>query len=142
MAKEDLLEFEGMVLEPLPDARLRGRLDTGPQPLAYASGKINKNRNRLLARDRVTVEMTPYDLTKGQNQLPPQRHGGAASSWRGHNSVVDEVVKSRPELRSTQRHIGQSVKTIDFPSPQRIKSDNNRFDNSSQTRYPILNGFF
>ena len=66
MAKEDLIEFEGTVMELLPDARFRVRLDNGHETLAYSSGKMKKNRIRILAGDRVTVEMTPYDLTKGR----------------------------------------------------------------------------
>ena len=66
MAKEDLIEFEGTVTELLPDARFRVRLDNGHETLAYSSGKMKKNRIRILAGDRVTVEMTPYDLTKGR----------------------------------------------------------------------------
>lgn len=66
MAKEDLIEFDGVVLELLPDARFRVRLDNGHETLAYTSGKMKKNRIRILAGDRVTVEMTPYDLTKGR----------------------------------------------------------------------------
>ena len=66
MAKEDLIEFEGTVTELLPDARFRVKLDNGHETLAYSSGKMKKNRIRILAGDRVTVEMTPYDLTKGR----------------------------------------------------------------------------
>ncbi len=66
MAKEDLIEFEGTVLELLPDARFRVRLDNGHETLAYSSGRMKKNRIRILVGDRVTVEMTPYDLTKGR----------------------------------------------------------------------------
>jgi translation initiation factor IF-1 len=66
LAKEDVLEFEGLVLEVLPDARFRVQLDNGHETLAYTSGKMKKNRIRILAGDRVTVEMTPYDLTKGR----------------------------------------------------------------------------
>ncbi|HJU20535.1 MAG TPA: translation initiation factor IF-1 [Stellaceae bacterium] len=66
MAKEDLIEFEGTVLELLPDARFRVRLDNGHETLAYSSGRMKKNRIRILAGDRVTVEMTPYDLSKGR----------------------------------------------------------------------------
>ncbi len=66
MAKEDLIEFDGVVTELLPDARFRVRLDNGYETLAYTSGKMKKNRIRILAGDRVTVEMTPYDLTKGR----------------------------------------------------------------------------
>ena len=66
MAKEDLLELEGTILELLPDARFRVKLDNGHETLAYASGRMKKNRIRMLAGDRVTLEMTPYDLTKGR----------------------------------------------------------------------------
>lgn len=66
MVKEDLLEFDGTVLERLPDARFRIRLDNGHETLAYTSGRVKKNRIRILAGDRVTIEMTPYDLTKGR----------------------------------------------------------------------------
>jgi translation initiation factor IF-1 len=66
LAKEDLIEFEGTVLELLPDARFKVRLDNGHETLAYSSGRMKKNRIRILAGDRVTVEMTPYDLSKGR----------------------------------------------------------------------------
>lgn len=66
MAKEDLIEFEGTVTEVLPDARFRVNLDSGHEVMAYASGRMKKNRIRILAGDRVTVEMTPYDLSKAR----------------------------------------------------------------------------
>ena len=66
MAKEDLIEFDGTVQELLPDARFRVKLDNGHETLAYSSGRMKKNRIRILAGDRVTVEMTPYDLSKGR----------------------------------------------------------------------------
>ncbi|HYD31394.1 MAG TPA: translation initiation factor IF-1 [Azospirillaceae bacterium] len=66
MSKEDLIEFEGVVTEVLPDARFRVNLDSGHEVMAYASGRMKKNRIRILAGDRVTVEMTPYDLTKAR----------------------------------------------------------------------------
>ena len=66
MAKEDLIELDGTVLELLPDARFRVALDNGHEMLAYTSGRMKKSRIRVLAGDRVTVEMTPYDLTKGR----------------------------------------------------------------------------
>jgi translation initiation factor IF-1 len=66
LAKEDLIEFDGVVTELLPDARFRVKLDNGHETLAYTSGKMKKNRIRILAGDRVTVEMTPYDLSKGR----------------------------------------------------------------------------
>ena len=66
MAKEEMLEFEGIVDEVLPDARCRVKLDNGHEVIAYTSGRMKKNRIRILAGDRVTVEMTPYDLSKGR----------------------------------------------------------------------------
>jgi len=66
MTKEGLLEFDGTVLECLPDSRFRVRLDNGHETLAYSSGRLKKHRIRILAGDRVTMEMTPYDLSKGR----------------------------------------------------------------------------
>jgi translation initiation factor IF-1 len=66
LAKEDLIEFEGTVFEILPDARFRVRLDNGHETLAYTSGKMKKHRIRVLVGDRVTVQMTAYDLTRGR----------------------------------------------------------------------------
>ncbi len=66
MAKEELIEFEGVVLELLPNAMFRIKLDNGHEILGHTSGRMRKNRIRVLAGDRVTVEMTPYDLTKGR----------------------------------------------------------------------------
>ena len=66
MAKEDLIEFDGVVMEMLPDSRFLVKLDNGHETLAYTAGKMRKHRIRILAGDRVTVEMTPYDLEKGR----------------------------------------------------------------------------
>ena len=66
MAKEDLLQFEGLVIEALPDARFRVQLDAGHEIVAYTAGRMKKNRIKTLAGDRVTVEMSPYDLQKGR----------------------------------------------------------------------------
>jgi translation initiation factor IF-1 len=66
VAKEDIIEFDGVVAEVLPDSRFKVTLDSGHDIMAYASGRMKKNRIRILAGDRVTVEMTPYDLTKGR----------------------------------------------------------------------------
>jgi translation initiation factor IF-1 len=66
MAKEELLEFEGEVVDVLPDGRFRVKLENGHQMIAYTAGRMKKNRIRTLAGDRVTVEMTPYDLDKGR----------------------------------------------------------------------------
>ncbi len=66
MAKEELLEFEGTVEELLPNAMFRVKLENDHEVLAHTSGKMRKNRIRVLAGDKVTVEMTPYDLSKGR----------------------------------------------------------------------------
>jgi translation initiation factor IF-1 len=64
--KEDAIEFAGEVTELLPNAMFRVKLENGHQVLAYASGKMRKHRIRVLVGDKVNVEMTPYDLTKGR----------------------------------------------------------------------------
>lgn len=66
MPKEDLIEFTGTVTELLPNAMFRVTLDNEHTILAHTSGKMRKNRIRVLAGDRVNVEMTPYDLSKGR----------------------------------------------------------------------------
>ena len=66
MAKEDQLEMEGVVLDTLPNTMFRVQLDNGHVVIAHISGKMRKNYIRILTGDRVTVEMTPYDLSKGR----------------------------------------------------------------------------
>lgn len=66
MPKEELLQFEGLVTEILPDARYRVRLENGHELVAYTAGRMKKNRIKTLAGDRVTVELSPYDLEKGR----------------------------------------------------------------------------
>ena len=66
MAKEDLIEMSGQVLEVLPDARYRVKLDNGHELVAYTNGKMRKHHIRILAGDKVSLELSPYDLTKGR----------------------------------------------------------------------------
>ena len=66
MAKQDLIELDGVVSEVLPNTLFRVTLDNGHKMTAYASGKMRKYRIRILAGDRVTIEISPYDLTKGR----------------------------------------------------------------------------
>lgn len=66
MAKEDVIEVEGTVTELLPNAMFRVELANGHTVLAHVSGKIRMNFIRILAGDRVTVELSPYDLTRGR----------------------------------------------------------------------------
>jgi translation initiation factor IF-1 len=80
MAKEDLVEFEGVVTDVLPDALFKVRLESGHEVIAYASGRMRKNRIRVLAGDRVNLEMSPYDLTKARINF---RHKDESSSGPG-----------------------------------------------------------
>lgn len=87
MAKEELIEMQGKVDEILPDLRYRVTLDNGHQLVAYTGGKMRKHSIRILAGDRVTLEMSPYDLSKGritfrliENRLP--RAAGAPAFKR------------------------------------------------------------
>lgn len=66
MPKEDLMELDGHVTEVLPDTKFRVQLDNGQAIIAYSAGRMRKNRIKTLAGDRVTVEMSAYDLTKGR----------------------------------------------------------------------------
>ena len=66
MAKEDLIEMRGQVTEVLPDSRFRVTLENGHELIAYTGGKMRKFRIRILAGDKVTLEMSPYDLNKGR----------------------------------------------------------------------------
>jgi len=73
MSKEELIQFEGLVIEILPDARYRVQLDAGYEVVAYTAGKMKKNRIKTLVGDRVTIEMSPHDLQKGPGRGPPLR---------------------------------------------------------------------
>lgn len=66
MAKEDVIEMEGTVIEPLPNAMFRVELENGHKILAHVSGKIRMHYIRILPGDKVTVELSPYDLTRGR----------------------------------------------------------------------------
>ncbi len=78
MPKEDHLEMEGVVTETLPNTMFRVQLDNGHLIIAHISGKMRKNYIRILKGDRVTVEMTPYDLSKGRIIFRNRDKGPAA----------------------------------------------------------------
>ena len=80
MAKEAMIEMEGTVSEVLPDTRFRVKLDNGHDVMAYVAGKMRKHRIRILAGDKVSLELTPYDLTKARINF---RHKDAAPAVRG-----------------------------------------------------------
>ena len=66
MAKEELIEMNGAVTEVLPDSRYRVTLDNGHQLIAYSGGKMRKHHIRIIAGDNVSLELSPYDLTRGR----------------------------------------------------------------------------
>ncbi len=66
MAKDDIIEFEGEVIDTLPNTLFRVRLENGHEIIAHISGKMRKHYIRILTGDNVKVEMTPYDLSKGR----------------------------------------------------------------------------
>jgi len=66
MAKEEVIELQGEVTLVMPDTRFRVTLENGVEVIAYLSGKMRKHRIRILAGDRVTVEVSPYDITKAR----------------------------------------------------------------------------
>ncbi|MFY9329356.1 MAG: translation initiation factor IF-1 [Georgfuchsia sp.] len=66
MAKEELLEMNGVVMEVLPDSRFRVTLENGHNLVAYSAGKMRKHHIRILAGDKVSLELSPYDLSKGR----------------------------------------------------------------------------
>ncbi|MBI5924342.1 MAG: translation initiation factor IF-1 [Aquabacterium sp.] len=85
MSKEDLIEMRGQVDEVLPDARFRVTLENGHQLIAYSGGKMRKNRIRILAGDKVSLELSPYDLSKGRitfRHLEPRTGGGPIPARR------------------------------------------------------------
>ncbi len=86
-------------MELLPDSRFRVQLDNGHEALAYTSGKMKKNRIRVLAGDRVTVEMTPYDLTKGPDQFPTQGRARRQHSTTRLRSTADPPTLTADESK-------------------------------------------
>jgi translation initiation factor IF-1 len=66
MAKEELIEMSGLITEVLPDSRFRVTLDNGHELVAYTGGKMRKHHIRIIAGDKVSIELSPYDLTKGR----------------------------------------------------------------------------
>ena len=79
MAKEELLEMNGVVMEVLPDSRFRVTLDNGHNLVAYSAGKMRKHHIRILAGDKVSLELSPYDLSKGRITFRHIEGRGAAT---------------------------------------------------------------
>ncbi|CAN1526202.1 MAG: translation initiation factor IF-1 [Sulfuritalea sp.] len=79
MAKEELIEMNGVVMEILPDSRYRVTLDNGHKLIAYTGGKMKKNHIRILAGDKVTLELSPYDINNGRITFRHIEAGGGAT---------------------------------------------------------------
>lgn len=82
MAKEELIEMQGVVMEIFPDSRYRVTLDNGHTLIAYAGGKMKKNHIRILAGDKVTLEISPYDINNGRITFRHIESSGAAYTPR------------------------------------------------------------
>ncbi len=82
LAKEELIEMNGVVMEILPDSRYRVTLDNGHKLIAYTGGKMKKNHIRILAGDKVTLELSPYDINNGRITFRHIEAGGATFTPR------------------------------------------------------------
>lgn len=80
MSKEEFIEFDGTVTELLPEGRFRVKLDNEHVVLAYTAGRMKRNKIRTLVGDRVTIEMTPYDLSKGRITFRHRSEGAPGPS--------------------------------------------------------------
>src|SRR5260370_31652696 len=128
MSKEELIEFEGLVTEILPDARYRIQLDTGHVIVAYTAGKMKKNRIKTLAGDRVTVEMSPYDLDKGRlifrhkderagvGRRPPVRQQFRSeehtSELQSHLNIVCRLLLEKKKGKTTEEFKQRKKQTV------------------------------
>lgn len=86
MSKEDVIEMDGVVTETLRNTTFRVRLENGHVVLAHISGKMRKNYIRILTGDKVKVELTPYDLTKGRIIFREREGGGPAPASSSSSS--------------------------------------------------------
>ena len=87
MPKEELIEMNGAVTEVLPDSRYRVTLDNGHQLIAYSGGKMRKHHIRILAGDQVSLELSPYDLTKGRITFRHLERRGPPPTNSGNNNA-------------------------------------------------------
>ena len=94
MSKADVIELEGTVVEALPNATFQVQLANGHQILAHISGKLRMNFIRILPGDKVTVEMSPYDLTKGRITGVPNKHGPVSAKKRNPNRTCHSTAPS------------------------------------------------
>lgn len=95
MAKEEAIEMEGVVIESLPNTNFKVKLDNGHVVNAHISGRMRKHYIRILLGDRVTVQLTPYDLTKGR--ITFRNRDGASSSNSSSTAAAAEVTSTEDE---------------------------------------------
>ena len=125
MAKEELIQFEGLVTEILPDARYRVQLDAGHEIVAYTAGKMKKNRIKTLAGDRVTIEMSPYDLEKGRlifRHKDERPGGGAAARRTAARPVPPPLSRRTTDDRAWQHRVARRDDRRSTASPARSKN--------------------
>ena len=130
MAKEELIQFEGLVTEILPDARYRVQLDAGHEIVAYTAGKMKKNRIKTLAGDRVTIEMSPYDLEKGRlifrhkDERPEHRRPAwRPAARRPVPPPVNAPANARSKSRPTRSYRARSRRGWPAESKNRARQD-------------------
>ena len=123
MPKEELIEMNGAVTEVLPDSRYRVTLDNGHQLIAYSGGKMRKHHIRILAGDKVSLELSPYDLTKGRITFRHLERRGPAAGQRAATtrSAADRlaVTASRHRLR----HAAAVAADAGQPDAARLPAD-------------------
>ncbi len=90
MAKEEAIEMEGIVIESLPNTNFKVKLDNGHVVNAHISGRMRKHYIRILLGDRVTVQLTPYDLTKGRIIFRNKDSGPGASAAKNQEQAAEE----------------------------------------------------
>lgn len=122
MSKEELLELTGDVIEKLPNAMFRVRLENGVEILAHTAGKMRKFRIRVMVGDKVDIEMTPYDLTKGRHYFPPQRLNKTPDTGF-YFAVRNFIQQNRPaEATKTKRTAYPDFSLCNLSSVRRISS--------------------
>jgi translation initiation factor IF-1 len=105
MSKEDAIEVEGKVVEPLPNAMFRVEMDNGHKVLAHVSGKVRMHHIRILPGDKVTMELSPYDLTRGRSRT------GSSEQRTSSSLSGPRVADRRPHALGGRRHLRWIPKT-------------------------------
>ena len=118
MAKEEMLEMEGTVQEVLPNTQFRVALENGAVVLAYAGGKVRQNRIRILAGDRVTLEMSTYDITRGRiNYRHKDEHPVRMAPRRPARGTPGSCCRRRPCRRACARARAAPAAVAAAPRP-------------------------